>query len=482
MSKPTILRVVAPCLLVAIALGGVAAGQGARRTDDRQRTADLLAALADELTTTAGLPAPATDADFYPPDPTGKKEALGRLLFHDKLISGNMNISCATCHHPLTDTGDGLSLPVGEGARGLGMMRDTGAGADAIHERVPRNAPHVFNLGAIEFSVMFHDGRVEPDPNHPSGFMSPAGDQLPLGLDNVLAAQAMFPVTSGTEMAGQPTENLVGRAAAANRLDGSMGVWDQLAQRLRGNSTYVGMFIDAFDDVFGEDDITFVHAANAIAAYEAAAFRATNSPFDRFLAGDTGALNRSQRRGMDLFYGVAGCVSCHSGTFQTNQGFASVAMPQIGPGKGDNQPGYDDGLDDFGRERVTGDPADRFRFRVPSLRNVALTGPWGHDGAYGTLEAMVRHQLDPVGELHAYDQAQAALPPRADLDALDFVVQDDVGRRGPIDAACELAPVTLSEPEIAALIDFLHALTDPASLDLRREVPFEVPSGLPVTE
>ena len=103
----------------------------------------------------------------------------------------------------MADTGDGLSLPVGEGALGLGVTRDTGSGDDAVPERVPRNAPPLFNLGAREFTTLFHDGRVEVDPDHGTGFNTPAGDDLPTGLDNVLATQAMFPVTSGTEMAGQ---------------------------------------------------------------------------------------------------------------------------------------------------------------------------------------------------------------------------------------------------------------------------------------
>ena len=139
------------------------------------------------------LPTPADDTDYYDagsPDPG--KVALGRQLFFDKMLSGNLNIACATCHHALTDTGDGLSLPVGEGGRGLGVTRDTGVGADAIHERVPRNAPPVFNLGAREFTTLFHDGRVQIDPTQPGGFRSPAGDTLPEGLDNVLAVQAMF--------------------------------------------------------------------------------------------------------------------------------------------------------------------------------------------------------------------------------------------------------------------------------------------------
>lgn len=101
--------------------------------------------------------------------------------------------------------------------------------------RVPRNAPGLFFLGAREFSSVFHDGRVEVDVhrNWESGFWTPAREQLPAGLDNVLAAQAMFPVTSALEMAGHKGENSVATAAALDELDGADGVWGLLAGRLR---------------------------------------------------------------------------------------------------------------------------------------------------------------------------------------------------------------------------------------------------------
>jgi len=423
------------------------------------------------------LPDAPQDSDYYDNGHVPKEKVeLGRKLFFDKILSGNANISCASCHHSLTDTGDGLSLPIGEGGTGLGVTRDTGFGSDAVHERIPRNAPPVFNLGAREFKVMFHDGRVAVDSSQPSGFLSPAGNDLPAGLDNVLAAQAMFPVTSGAEMAGQAGENPVANAAAIGDLAGPKGVWEQLARRLREIPEYVAMFAAAYDDVRDAQDITYVHAANAIAAFEATAWRTDNSPFDRYLRRQRGAMSRSAVFGMRLFYGRAGCSGCHSGAFQTDHDFYAIAVPQIGPGKGDGPSGHED----FGRERVTGVPADRYRFRTPTLRNVALTGPWGHDGAYGSLEGMIRHHLDPLMAIDNYDRDQTALPPRVDLDELDFQVHDNPAARAAIMAACELGPTALRQWEIDALIDFLHALTDPASLDLRKDVPMTVPSGLPV--
>ncbi len=426
------------------------------------------------------LPTPLTDADFHDngaPDPA--KVELGKNLMFDKILSGNRNISCGTCHHVLTDTGDGLSLPVGEGGNGLGVMRDTGIGADAVHERVPRNAPPVWNLGAKQLHTLFHDGRVQVDPSFPSGCKTPAGHDLPDNLENVLACQAMFPVTSATEMAGQGGENSIADATAVGNLAGPGGVWEQLGQRLQAIPEYVDMFITAFDDVDEASDITYAHAANAISAFERTNWRADNSPFDRYLRGDKKAMSRSAVKGMKLFYGKANCGSCHSGVLQTDMSFHAIAMPATGAGRGSG-PG---GIDDFGREQVTADPVDRYRFRTPSLRNIALTAPYGHGGAYNTLEGIVQHHLDPVNSLYAYDcRNDTVLPSRPDLDALDCRAMDDPGIVADIAAHNELAPVNLSDKQVGYLIDFLNALTDPDSIDLRNDLPRRVPSGLTLVE
>ncbi|NOX93198.1 MAG: cytochrome-c peroxidase [Gammaproteobacteria bacterium] len=424
------------------------------------------------------LPPPSVDSNFHDNGhPAKAKVVLGKFLFFDKILSGNKNISCATCHHGLTDTGDGLSLPVGEGARGTGIIRDTGTGADAVYERVPRNAPPLFTLGAIEIDTLFHDGRVQVDAAQPGGFKTPAGDDLPLNLENVMAAQAMFPVTSATEMAGQAGENPVADAVAAGNLAGTGGVWELLADRLRNIPEYVSLFNEAFGTTANQ--ITFVHAANAISAFERVAWRADNSPFDRFLRGDKKAMSKSAKKGMKLFYGTAGCSTCHSGTYLTDMDFHAIAMPQIGQGKGHGSGGYED----MGRAAVTGDANQRYQFRTPPLRNVALTGPWGHDGAFDTLEGVVRHHLDPEKSLDDYDcSTEPRLPSRADLDALDCFVMNDPALVMNIKNANELGKTNLNEKKIAYLMDFLHALTDPNSVDIRYDVPRAVPSGLPLAD
>lgn len=429
------------------------------------------------------LPAPLNDSDFK--SNGVDKIKLGQNLFYDKILSGNKNISCGTCHHALTASGDGLSVSIGEGGQGLGKKRTTGAGKNAIPERVPRNAQHLWNVQALEIHTMFHDGRVAVNKNQPSGFDTPIDgvyflyeQNFPTGLDSVLAAQVLFPLASHREMAGQVGENSIANAKGAGYLLGSSGAWGQLASRLRAIPEYVEMFKAAYSDVNSASDITIVHIANAIAAFEGSAFKANNTPFDRYLRGDKLAMSESALRGMELFYDKANCSSCHSGSLMSDQKFHATAMPQTGPGRGSDF----DAHGDFGREQVTLKAEDRYKFRTPTLRNVALNGPWGHSGAYNTLEAVVRHMLDPITSLKNYDPSQSVLPPRKDLDALDNLVMADTSRVKKIAAANEITPISLNGTEFKELMDFMNALTDPSSTDLRHTVPKKVPSGLPVDD
>lgn len=463
------------------------------------------------------LPAPIVDADYYEHgNASSAKVKLGQMLFFDKVLSGNQNISCATCHHPETGTGDALALPLGEGAKGLGKDRKPGSDKDtAVHERVPRNSPALWNLGAAEFTRMFHDGRVEVDSMgyYASGFISPARWKLPEGLDNVLAAQAMFPVTSPAEMAGQKGENGIAEATSLNNAAGNGGVWQQISERLQAIPEYVALFRAAYPDHVQEaSDITFVLAANAIASFESQTFRADNSPFDEYLRGDRNSMSKQARQGMALFYGKAKCSSCHSGKFMTDQQFHAIGMPQVGPGKSDgwNQDYWRaTGLrafpEDFGRGRVTTKGDDKYKFRTPSLRNVALNAPYGHAGAYASLEEVIRHHLDAQKCLDEYSLPADLLVPlgpvlelsakgsRLDSEWLsdnrldgfmkrDGWVQQHPELREQIAKAIELQPIALSDAEIKLLVAFLENLTDPSSLELSHVVPERVPSGLPVED
>ncbi len=403
-----------------------------------------------------------------PQDPA--KVALGEALFFDKELSGNRDISCATCHHPLLHSADGLPLSIGTLGRGLGTTRV----ADAATTLIPRNAPELFNRGAPEWETMFWDGRVARESDY---FGSPAADLLPDGLENALAVQAMFPVTSRDEMRGQ-----LGYLHSPGAVDASANelalipdenhdeIWAALMDRLQAISAYDHLFEAAYPGL-QKEDWGFQHAANALAAYEIDAFSFADSPWDRYLAGETAALAEQAKAGALLFYGEAGCASCHSGSLLTDQQFHNIGVPQLGPGKDET------GLD-AGRFLVTNDPQDRFAFRTPPLRNVALTGPWLHNGAFDSLEETVRHHLNCIESMTGYTgehlPAMVLATVRNDqslrsamLPTLDPLVAEE--RR-------------LSEEEMGELMAFLYALTSPSAMDLSHLVPESVPSGLPVRD
>ncbi len=419
----------------------------------------------------AGFPKAPETVEYHPT--TGSRVKLGQLLFYDKILSGNRNIACATCHHHNQASADGLSLPVGEGGVGVGPKRTVGAGIHLIEQRVPRNSPALFNLGAKEFTTLFTDGRVSLDPTDGTGFNTPAEEDLPPGLETVMAAQALFPVTSAVEMAGEFGENDV--ANAANR--GVEYVWPLLAKRLRGIAEYITLFRKAFPDIKTPSEITMVHAANALAEFQMSEWRSDQSPFDHFLRGDKEALTAGEKRGLDLFYGDAGCSQCHSGVFQTDHKFYAIVMPQIGFPLTRR---FDPVVRDRGRLNETDQRADQYRFRTPSLRNVTETAPYGHSGAFRTLEAVVRHHLDPVKSYENYDRGQVILPPHPRLDQLDFMAMDNHREAKSLINANELTVRLLSDAQIDDLLRFLKTLTDKKSLMGKLGIPRSVPSGLKV--
>jgi len=153
---------------------------------------------------------------FHPVDPA--KAKIGQLLFYDKILSGNRNISCGTCHDHDHAGSDGLSLGIGEGGAGVGPQRTAGTGPDRIVKRIPRNAPALWNLGHRSVKQLFHDGRLSVSDLYGNGFDSPAEEWLPKGLETVVAAQALFPLVAQFEMAGNPKENEIA-GAVHDRID-----------------------------------------------------------------------------------------------------------------------------------------------------------------------------------------------------------------------------------------------------------------------
>jgi len=402
-----------------------------------------------------------------PPAPSAELVKLGEALFWDPELSGNRDIACATCHHALTATGDNLSVSIGTVGAGLGEQR---VRLEARRDFIPRNAQPLFNLGYREWEVLFWDGRVSG--TQAAGFDSPASDRLPDGLNDLLAAQAMFPVTSRDEMRGlRGDRDIFGQVNELAMLPdyAARPIWAALMKRLLVIPAYVDLFRAAYPDV-PVDALGFQHAANALSAYEQVVFTFEDSPFDRYLRGDANALSEPQKRGALLFYGEAGCATCHSGGLLTDQQFHNLAVPQLGDGKGREQPF------DLGRARETGNDCDRYAFRTAPLRNVAVTGPWMHNGAFTTLAATVRHHLNPAASLRNYDPAQLAEVLRETCQEQPEVIAAILKTK--TSYATEQAELT--DAELQDLLAFLDALTAPSALDLRHTIPASVPSGLQV--
>ncbi|MEM9434976.1 MAG: cytochrome c peroxidase [Pseudomonadota bacterium] len=412
-------------------------------------------------------PEPVSEAMYRPIDLEVAK--LGQLLFYDPILSGNKNISCATCHHPKFGTGDGVSLSLGEG--GIGLGPDRKADPDNLPEqRIPRHAQALFNLGASEFNVLFHDGRIEVGPE---GLRTPLSTDMVAGFSSLLSAQTMFPVLSQDEMAGHYSENDISKAVRRGVITGPGGAWDLIAKRVSDIPQYAQEFTRLYPSISDAEDVGFTDISNAIADFVAFEWRSDSSLFDAVLRGNA-QLEGDAAQGAALFFGSASCAQCHSGAFQTDHGFHAMGQPQFGPGKAAR---FETHARDEGRMRVTGRIEDRFAFRTPSLRNVTLTAPYGHTGAFTDLDSFLRAHSDPQNAWDQFDPTSVILPP---LEAKDWTIADDPDARLEIAGMVTQTAVHLSNQERKQLIAFLKSLEDPVAISGRLGVPASVPSGLPV--
>ena len=351
-------------------------------------------------------------------------EALGRLLFWDPILSGEKDISCATCHHPDFAYADGRALSLGSGAVGLGPARK-----DVSKGRIPvvkRNSPTVLNTA---FNGL--DGRRgrRRDIDVAPAFVD--WTRAPMFWDSrirSLEAQALEPIKAREEMRGDAYAETEAVAS--------------VVARLRANREYVALFGQAFAD---DTPIDGQQVGQAIAAFERRLV-AMDSPFDRFRAGDVGALTAQQRRGLEAFE-EARCDRCHRGPMFSDfdlhaegvREHPSLAQPDAGAG--------------------------RFRFRTPTLRNVALTAPYMHNGMLATLPDVLRF----------YNDGRSENP--------NVVDRGDgrEGRRGGTSGVASLSGSfrrvgTMGQGEIRDIIAFLEALTDTG---FDKTIPMRVPSGLP---
>lgn len=318
-----------------------------------------------------GFPPPRVPADN--PMSAAKVE-LGRRLFYDRRLSANGAMSCATCHRPELAFSDGR-------ARSLGI---TG-------EAHPRSAPSLAGV-AYASSLTWDD---------------PAPPSLERQLSTPLLGHE--PIEMGNERAGA------------------------LLDRLRGDLPLRWQFAAAFPDE--DEPLGFDNLAKAIASFERTLISG-GSPFDRWAYGnEEGALSPAARRGLALFYSArVGCGECHARfTFSgpiVYQGSADAAPLFYNTGLYDLNGKYP--ADNPGLARHTREISDDGRFRVPSLRNVAVTAPYMHDGSLASLGAVIEH-YQRGGQGHPNQDAR-------------------------------VRPFALSEAEKQDLIAFLESLTDEAFL------------------
>jgi cytochrome c peroxidase len=316
---------------------------------------------------------------------TADKVQLGRKLFFDRRLSANNTVSCAMCHIPEQGFSQNeLRLPVGIEGRS-----------------VRRNAPTIYNTAFVE--RLFHDGRE-------------------ISLEN----QVWAPLLAANEMGNV-----------------SIGV---VIERIRSLDDYAERFMAAFGR--GPDVQTI---GRALASYQRVLVSA-DSPFDRWYYGNQEqAVDASAKRGFEIFRGKGRCVACHTVSQEyalftdakfhnTGIGYFATMRPVdtefdvlLAPGQVERvesdlvQSTGTDRFTDLGRYEVTGDPDDRWRYRTPTLRNVALTAPYMHDGSLATLRDV----------LLFYDRGGV---PNEVLDPL-------------------IRPLGLSDTEISDLLAFLKSLT-----------------------
>jgi len=325
---------------------------------------------------------------------TAEKIGLGEKLFNDKRFSATGDVSCAKCHKAGRAFTDG-PLRVSEGIEDL-----TGT----------RNAPTVINAAFMR--LQFWDGR-EPS----------------------LEAQSKQPFVNPVEM--------------------GLADHEPILQIVRSDPEYARQFKSAFD--VSEADITMEHVAKAIATFERTLVSG-DSPFDRYLyGGDETAMDEAAVRGLKLFRNKARCVSCHT----INQTFAlftdsrfhnlNVSFDKIADGVEELATTYAErkaqGADvdvtvltevsasELGRFAVTEEWRDIGAFKTPTLRNVALTAPYMHDGSQATLEKVVDF-YNNGGRVEREDPVN------------DF-------------QSGGVRPLELTEEEKADLVAFMKALTSP---------------------
>jgi cytochrome c peroxidase len=388
---------------------------------------------------------------------------LGRHLFFDPITSLSGDNSCSGCHGPNVSFNDSKSIAIGVDNNGV-----VGPGRDGPHNL--RRAPTVIN--AAFYPKLMWDSRFSAlslDPfDNSTGFSFPEPEGLTLsGMGHLLAAQAFTPVAAREEMAGFDFQG----SHSAMR--------DEVAARVDEIGSYRTLFADAFPDIEAGQAIGYEHIATAIAEFQITLVRA-DAPIDAYARGDTSALTAEQKRGAILFLGKAMCGECHIVRGYANEMFSDfdthvLGVPQLVPSSTNAVFDGPNGDEDFGFERVSGDPEDRYEFRTSPLRNVAYQPSFMHNGAYVCLDEAIRHHMRIEETIGRYSTAQ-----------LDAALQGPRGPDQPVLARLHdlvRDPPNLTELELRQITDFVeHALADPEAHPdrLASLIPATVPSGLPI--
>lgn len=387
---------------------------------------------------------------------------IGRQLWFDPIQGLNNDNTCGGCHSPTNGFGD--TQPIA-----IGIDNNLIVGPGRAGPRNQRRTPMMINTAfypTLMWNSRFHSLSGNPFDNS-QGFQFPPPEALTLSyLPQLLVGQAFIPPTERVEAAGFqfPGDNYAIRA--------------EVVRRLNAASNYRRLFAKVSPTVKAGGRITYDDFARAIAEFEFTQVYA-NAPIDRYARGDRNAMTSSQKRGAVLFFGKAGCVSCHAVSGTSNEMFSDfrqhvAGIPQVAPSFGNvtfDGPGANE---DFGLEQVTGSSADRYMFRTSPLRNVALQAAFMHDGAFVKLDDAIRYHLDAVRGSATYTNAQ--LPP--DLRGPLGPLQPMLDR---LDPALR-HPVALTDDEFSSLVDFVRdGLLDPDARPQRlmRFIPEKLPSGRP---
>lgn len=505
------------CLLVG-SLSLIAAACALPAEEDEVGSTELGATIDDQLRAIAvenGLtPYPRStryDFDTYDQRHTARLRAdLGRFLFFDHILSGVEQTSCATCHSAAFEMADGRNI-----ARGVfctmnddfsqifceeappGGEGGNVTGPDRTSPLNNRNTPPVINSAL--FPKQMWNGRFafvdqsstdvnELDPS--LGFQFPSPENV-LFVRSLLTGQAHIPVTEAVEMTGD-----------FPRFGEPFPVPDVRNPEVRGTLADIVSGIDAYRVLFEEayapgsqitpldpevapgDPIPYLAIADAMAHFQEQDLVMTDSPWDDFLAGDDTAISTDAKKGALLFFGRGKCATCHSGSLFSDFQNWNIGVPQVGPGtfqSDDADPKYQGlGTYDFGLQEITGVRGDRFKFRTPPLRGVALTSPFMHSGQFTYLEDAIKHHVNPRMSYDNYDISQ-----------IEADMQEHDGLKPPEPVFDDANPVVvgpgtgtmvvpkLSNAEVLLVIEFLKALTDPRMRDTAALQPTSLPSGLP---